>query len=204
MVDASDQKPKRKPYDRRCLVQASRRLTAKQEAFCQEYIKNGRNATAAFRHAFDVAPTTNNNVVGVNACRLLSNTKIELRLQQLQQAITDQALAKYQVTQDRIIGEYARVAFSNGKKLFRKTDDGSIVVVNPADLSDDDAAGITVGYDSTGIKVSFKASDKLNALQILARTQGMLVDKTNNTNINISVADMTDEELDAAIEETEQ
>jgi len=56
-------------------------LTPKQDNFCRLYIELG-NASAAYRQAYD-ADDSNDNVVGVEASRLLDNPKISLKLKQI-------------------------------------------------------------------------------------------------------------------------
>ena len=52
-------------------------LTAKQQAFADEYIRNGRHGAAAYRVAYDCS-TANPITVAVSASRLLDNPKIAL------------------------------------------------------------------------------------------------------------------------------
>lgn len=58
-------------------------LTPKQEAFAQAYLETG-NASEAYRRAYD-ADAMKETSVHVNACKLLKNAKVALRLDQLQQ-----------------------------------------------------------------------------------------------------------------------
>lgn len=66
----------------------SDRLTAKQEAFVQAYLRTG-NAYQAYLEAYDVKPTTSRNTVDVNASKLLANTKIANRIEQVQVQVTE-------------------------------------------------------------------------------------------------------------------
>lgn len=58
-------------------------LTEKQENYCQQYVICGNQSTA-YRIAYD-ADAMNSNTVAVEACRLHSNPKISLRIQQIRQ-----------------------------------------------------------------------------------------------------------------------
>ena len=58
-------------------------LTPKQEAFARAYLETG-NAAEAYRQAYDVAENARDNWIYVEACQLLDNPKIALRLQALQ------------------------------------------------------------------------------------------------------------------------
>ena len=66
----------------------SDRLTAKQEAFVQAYLRTS-NAYQAYLEAYDVKPTTHRTTVDANASRLLANNKVATRLQQLQSQVTE-------------------------------------------------------------------------------------------------------------------
>ncbi len=67
------------------------KLTAKQETFCLEYVKTG-NASEAYRRAYD-ADRMKPEAIHVAACRLLEKAKIALRLEELRQAIAEDAIA---------------------------------------------------------------------------------------------------------------
>jgi phage terminase small subunit len=56
-------------------------LTPKQEAFCLAYLKTG-NASEAYRQAYSAANMKPESI-NVNASKLLSNTKVALRLEEL-------------------------------------------------------------------------------------------------------------------------
>lgn len=63
-------------------------LTLKQEAFCYAYIENGGNASEAYRTAYD-AGEMSDGAIGVEACRLLDNPKVSLKVKSLREAIAD-------------------------------------------------------------------------------------------------------------------
>jgi len=57
-------------------------LTPKQEAFAQAYLETG-NASEAYRRSYD-AESMKETAIHVNASKLLKNTKVALRLDELQ------------------------------------------------------------------------------------------------------------------------
>ena len=60
-------------------------LTHKQEAFALAYVETG-NAAEAYRRAYDVDPSKQaNSWIYVEACQLLDNPKVSLRVKQLQE-----------------------------------------------------------------------------------------------------------------------
>lgn len=74
-------------------------LTPKQDNFCRLYIELG-NASEAYRQAYD-AEDSNDNVVSVNASRLLNDTKISLRLKQ----IRDEHMRRHSLTVGDLLAE---------------------------------------------------------------------------------------------------
>lgn len=59
------------------------KLTAKQEAFCQAYLKCS-NQSEAYREVYDVSENTKPETVWENACKLMANTKVAPRVFELQ------------------------------------------------------------------------------------------------------------------------
>lgn len=60
------------------------KLTAKQEAFAVAYILNGCDATSAYKEVYDVSPDAKIEGIYVAAHRVLKNTKVSLRVHELQ------------------------------------------------------------------------------------------------------------------------
>ena len=75
------------------------KLTPKQEGFCLSYIETG-NASEAYRLNYS-AENMSPESVFVNASRMLNNTKVALRLQQLKQ----HHQKRHDITVDRITRE---------------------------------------------------------------------------------------------------
>lgn len=64
----------------------SKKLTIKQESFCQHYILNGGNASKAYRKSYNVERMKHESI-NVNACKLLKNTNVALRVEELRNEI---------------------------------------------------------------------------------------------------------------------
>ncbi len=79
-------------------------LTAKQEHFAQ-LVASGIAYSEAYRQAYDVSPDASPVTAYVNSSKLAKNTKVALRIQQLQQ-VTETALAEKRLwTTDRLVEE---------------------------------------------------------------------------------------------------
>jgi len=64
----------------------SKKLTSKQEAFCVEYVKNGGNASAAYRHAYD-CENSKDSTINRKALEVLENGKVTARIQEHQKKV---------------------------------------------------------------------------------------------------------------------
>lgn len=148
-------------------------LPTKQRLFVSAYVKS-RNATHAAIEA-----GYNKKWAGTNADKLLKNTNIAAAINEQLKAIEARSL----ITAERVLQEYARLAFFDPRKLFN--DDGSPKGIHA--LDDDTAAAIvgikvvSVGNAEIGIGkvLEYKIANKNGALDSLARTKGMFNDKVN-------------------------
>jgi len=158
-------------------------LTPKQERFAQKYVELG-NASEAYRQAYD-ASDMKPETINRKAKELLDNGKITARVDHLH----DLARRRHEVTVDRVIAEYAKLAFLDIRKAFDKN--GNLKPIH--DIDDDTAAAIAgieaeslfegQGKDreQIGVLRKIKLVDKKAALADLGRYLGMFVDKTEIT-----------------------
>lgn len=86
-------------------------LTVQQELFCQEYLKD-LHAANAFRRAGFTAK--NDAVANANACRLMSDPRIQSRVA----ALAKERAERVQVDADRILSELVKLAFVDISKIF--------------------------------------------------------------------------------------
>jgi phage terminase small subunit len=146
-------------------------LTPKQADFVGEYIKD-LNATAAAIRAKYSKKTA--QWIGP---RLVSKSHVAAAIAAERKKLAD----RMAVTQERIVREYARLAFRDVRRLV--DDAGCLRPITQ--LDDDDAAAIsalevvTVGNDKVGIGevTKVKLSDKQAALDSLSRHLGLFNDK---------------------------
>lgn len=182
-------------------------LTAKQANFADEYLVDF-NAVRAYRAAYPGCKS--DNTAGVEGHRLLKNPKIA---DYIQKRMQDRQV-RTEITQDRVLREYAKLGFFDPRKLFNA--DGSPREI--ADLDDDTAAAIAgldvlevyegTGADRvfTGYIKKYKIANKIGALDSIAKHLGMFIDRQEITGpdggplqMQVSrIAGMTETELDAA------
>ena len=149
-------------------------LTAKQQVFVQEYLVDLNATQAAIRAGYS------KRTAGWIGPQLLGKTHIAEAVQG--------AMAKREerteITQDRVLKEYAKLAFLDPRRFY--DDDGQLLQVH--ELPEDVAAALSsmeVVTEKAG-ELEFavrkiKFSDKKAALDSIARHLGMFKDKTELT-----------------------
>ena len=146
-------------------------LNARQSLFVAEYLKDLNATQAAIRAGYS------KSTAGQIGERLLKNVEIASSVKHAM----EKRGTRLEISQDRVLLEYARLAFLDPRKLF--AEDGSPKPIT--ELDDDTAAAIvgldvaTVGNDDVGRGeiLKYKMADKKGALDSVARHLGMFNDK---------------------------
>jgi phage terminase small subunit len=168
---------------------AHKDLTPKQEAFAQAYVETGSPAES-YRAAYD-ASAMQLMTIRVKASELLAHPMVAARVKELRaarQALLDD---RFIAMKERVIHEYARIAFANMLDYVTVQDDGTAYVDLSA-ISREEAAAIGSveveeytegrGEDGRPVKrVKFKLLDKRGALADLGKHLGMFTDKVEHT-----------------------
>ncbi len=173
------------------------RWTLKKEKFCQKYVENGGNGSAAYRYAYDTAGMKAETITN-NAYMLLQNSDVSARVRRLEEL----QLKRYEVTQDRVVAEYSKLAFFDVRNLLN--DDGGLKDISQLD---DETAAAICGMDvedlyegkgkdrqKIGRVKKVKLADKKAALDSLAKVLAMFVERHEHTGKDggaIEVKDMT-------------
>lgn len=165
------------------------KLTAKQEAFCQEYLVDLNATQAAIRAGY-----SQRQAGGIG----YENLKKPQIAERIKEAMAERA-QRVQITQDRVLQELARLAFSDLRRAFKE--DGSLKL--PQEWDDDTAAAMagvdtittSIGGDEdapvTLTTKKVKVFDKGGALTLAMRHLGMLTDKLEVTMPTVRVKDYT-------------
>ena len=151
-------------------------LTIKQNAFAMAYIETG-NASEAYRRSYDASNMAPHSIE-VEACRLLQNPGVALRVKELQA----EHRKRHDITIDRILTELSKIGFSNMLDYLRV--EGPDAFVDLSTLTRDQAAAIqevTVedykdgrGENARDVRrVKVKLSDKRAALVDMGKHLGM-------------------------------
>lgn len=165
-------------------------ITEKQKRFVDEYLID-LNATRAYKAAY---PSVKKDEVAASAAvRLLRNVKVQAYLKERQKKIQERT----EVTQDRVILELARIAFSNGSDFAKvvtkprkrmvwndqaqeyeekEIEEQFVELVDTDALPVDKRAAIAaIKEGKYGIEVA--SCDKIKALELLGKHLGMFTDR---------------------------
>lgn len=148
-------------------------MTNKQKRFCEEYLIDLNATQAAIRAGY--SPDSAASIGSEN----MQKPDIRARI--------DRDMAERSkrtgVNADRIIRELARIAFIDPNKV---VDMNTATVLE--DVSEDDTAAIAAvkvktipTADGEGVEREVKFNDKLKALELLMKHQGMLTDKVEHS-----------------------
>ena len=167
----------------------------RREQFAHEWLVDFNGAAAALRAGYTCRSP---NAAEVTAYRLMKEPDVRAIIQAEQK----KRLKKIDITADRVLQEWARIAFHDPGDCFDS--DGRLI--NPALLSEHvraALASIEVAKDGT---VKVKAHDKNRALEMLAKYLGILKDQPPPAQWNLdpaTLAKMTTEDLETALRHAE-
>jgi len=139
------------------------KLTPKQEKFANLYVELG-NASEAYRQAYDVT-TDNLNTINVKASTLLKESKISLRVKELQEELK----MEHKIDRDFIVKGLLEV-ISDADYTFKLGKDSK--------LSKEDAKAFYRLMNQT------KNTDKLRALEQLAKMLGLNEPEEHKVDVN--------------------
>lgn len=193
----------------------SKKLTAKQQKFIDEYLID-LNATRAYKAAYPKCKS--DEAANAASSRLLRNVKVQEQISKEQQDIQDRT----KITQDRVVQELAKIAFSNAtdyvevvtrptirrvwdkeeeKYVYEEGDvyEQDIILKDTKQLTDDQKAAIS-SIKNTKHGIAIEQCNKVEALHLLGQHLGMF--KNNqpvivNNNVPNPYNNLTVEELKA-------
>jgi len=157
-----------RPLDPVAIGMAQRKniMTAKQVAFCREWMKDFNGAAAAIRAGYA------HGRAEVAACLLQRKPHVQAEIARLQKA----ACARADVTVDQVVNELRRIAFAQSSDVVQ-VKQKRVVVTETYMLTDDQRASVAeVAETEHGIRV--KQHDKVKALELLGKYLAMFTDRT--------------------------
>lgn len=190
------------------------KLTEKQKRFVDEYLID-LNATRAYKAAYP--SVKKDETARVNGSRLLTNANVQKYLNERQTDLQ----RRTEITQDKVILELAKIAFTNGSDFAKVVTkprkvrcwdkdlneyvyeedacyrDQYVELIDTDELPEAKKAAIS-SIKETKFGISVESCDKLKALELIGRHLGMFKDKmevTGNVDVNNPMAELTTEEL---------
>lgn len=147
--------------------------------FCEEYIKHNNATRAAIAAGYK-----DGSGINVTASRLLTKTNISTYVNHLKAKRS----IKNELTADRILKEYAKIAFSSLSDFVDVDDEGKVKIKSLEEIGDL-AAGLksietinlTDAGEVYGQVTKLTREDKLKALEALARHHALFTDNVNLT-----------------------
>lgn len=166
-------------------------LTPKREKFVEEYLVDLNGTQAAIRAGYSA------NTANEQAARLLANASVSAAIAERRAALSKAV----EVTQERIVAEYARMAFYDPASIAGQSMTGPQDIPNlPEEVR---RAIVGWGWDKAG-NFTLKLADKNAALTNLGRHLGMFTDKVEHSGpgggpIPLDMSSLTPDQL-AALE----
>ena len=151
------------------------KLTEKQKRFVDEYLID-LNATRAYMVAY---PSVKSDAVAaVNASKLLRNPKVAAYITERQREIQKRT----EISQDRVITELARIAFTERGAFARVTGGGRTVELTDTDELTADQRAALSGVEETKFGIKVSTYDKVRALELLGKHLGIFDGKSGQDN----------------------
>ena len=163
-------------------------LTGKEKLFVQEYMVDLNAPKAAERAHY--SPYVGGQLMSQPNVQVAISIEMEKRL------------AKIEVTEDRVLTEIARLAFSNVKS-FLSWSKNRIEIKDSDSITDEDAAAIaSVTQDETiqastkhgerkTVRTKFTMHNKTKALELLAKYLGMLDERIASAKVEVNMQQMS-------------
>jgi phage terminase small subunit len=165
-----------------------KQLTPKQARFVEEYLIDLNATQAAIRAGY--SPKTARQIAEEN----LSKPNIHQAISKAQ----DKRSKRTEITQDMVLAELAKIAFTNMAD-FAQWGPNGITLMSSEELTREAAAAVAEIQESTnqagGTTLKFKRFDKIKALELLGRHLGIFDDK-----LSVDLRQMSDAELLAALQ----
>lgn len=141
---------------------ASLKLTEKQKAFCEEYVKDFNEVRAFWAAGFD----GQSKYASGNLSDLMQNPKVL----EYVSILKDEISRRVDIRLDDVLAEYKRIAFANPKDYLTWSDKGVTSVVSSDQLTKDQAAAImeiSTTKSKEGVTFKIKFHSKQVALEKL-------------------------------------
>lgn len=154
-------------------------LTPQQQAFADYYLEDqDRNAKAAYLKAY---PKSSDKAAESSASDLLRHPKVSLYVQERLDQMLAKVRERFEVSEERVLGLLARIAFSQVSDFFEWGPEG--VKLKPSELLTEEQVVAVAEVSKTGGTVRLKLHDKLRALELLGKRLKLWSDKMEHEHL---------------------
>ena len=147
-----------------------KKLTPKQKRFVKEYMIDLNATQAAIRAGYSQKTSHSQGP------RLLENVEVQALIEKKQGKLSK----RFEITQERVIKEWAAIAFANPKAYFKRDKKGNVTLRDFDEMTDEQLAAISgvMQYGGKGEgRMLLKFWNKPKSLEMIARHLGMFEDK---------------------------
>lgn len=172
---------------------SDKELTPKQQRFIDEYLIDLNATQAAIRAGY-----SKNNADKIGS-ELLGKTRVRQAVEEKRKRLS----IKTEITAEKILQEYAKIAFSNMAD-FVDWSNGQIVIIPSQNLKHDQKACVSEVSESTsnqGTTIKFKLHDKIAALNKLGEHLNLFRNTLEVINKNDPFSEFSDDKLNEAIKD---
>lgn len=157
-------------------------MNLRQQTFVLEYLKDMNATQAAIRAGYS------EKTAGQIGERLLRNVEIAEALS----AKAEKKLGRLEVTTERIIAEYAKLAFADIRDIIRVNGNG--VTVNDSQEWPEHAAGAVAEVSETKDGIKLKMHSKTAALDALAKINALYKD-SRDVHVHVTLEQLVESSL---------
>src|SRR5579864_1976799 len=184
------QKKDLKRKNRVRIYEPSKIPTEKQRKFAELYLSNGKDKIAAYMGSHNVRSQIPTRTHKAAAERLLQHPKVMKLLAEgeaRKHEVTKKVFEKYAITEERILEELARLAFSNPTDVMEWDEEKGITTKPSSEIPDDVKAAITEITETElkdgRKKVKVKMASKKDALEALAKHKGLMKEQLEHKHL---------------------
>jgi phage terminase small subunit len=173
-------------------------LTPKQEKFAQHYALH-HNATEAYRSA---GYKGNPAHVHRRAIEVLQNRNVSARIEELQERVKNRAEEVFDLTADKLLNQYVRIAFADAGDYYDWDEDGVRIKSKDA-LTKEQRTIITGLKQSKGntSMIELSLADRMKAMEMLAKHLRVATEKHDHSHEHKHVVEAAATDLDTGLDQ---
>lgn len=173
-------------------------LTPKQEKFAQHYALH-HNATEAYRLAGYKGKAAH---VHRRAIEVLQNRNVSARIEELQSRVKKRAEEVFDLTADKLLSQYVRIAFADAGDYYDWDQDG-VRIKSKDELTKEQRSIITGLRQSKGntSMIELSLADRMRAMEMLAKHLRVATEKHDHSHEHKHIVEAAATDLDTGLDQ---